>query len=58
MALEQLRILNNCFLNKDTDVVTGKVHLIILDIKSNVCMAGNGKDNHHTRQISRRIHFI
>ena len=32
--------------------------MIVLDSKSAMCMAKNGKDTKHTRQIARRIHFV
>ena len=32
--------------------------LIVLDSKSAMCMANNGKDTKHTRHITRRIHFV
>ena len=32
--------------------------LIILDIKSDVCMDNNGKDTKNTRHIKRRVHFL
>ena len=38
MDLAHFRILNNEFLNKYTDVVPDQAPLIILDIKSAICM--------------------
>ena len=32
--------------------------LIVLDSKSAMCMAKNGKDTKHTIHIARRIHFV
>ena len=32
--------------------------MIVLGSKSVMCMANNGKDTKHTRQISSRIHFV
>ena len=32
--------------------------LIVLDSKYAMCMAKNSKDNKHTRQIARRMHFV
>ena len=32
--------------------------LIVLDSKSDLCMANNGKDTKHTRHIARRMHFV
>ena len=46
------------FLNKDPDTVPEEPPLIVLDSKSAMFMAKNGKDTKHTRQISRRIHFV
>ena len=58
MALAYFRMLNYEFLNKDPDVVPEQAPLVILDRKSSICMANNGKDAKHTRHISRRIHFV
>ena len=32
--------------------------LIVLDSKSAMCMANNGKDTKHTRHVERRMHFV
>ena len=32
--------------------------MIVLYSKSTICMSKNGKDTKHTRQISRRMHFV
>ena len=32
--------------------------LIVLDSKSAMCMAKNGKDTKHTRHVSRRMQFV
>ena len=45
-------------LNKDTDIVPSEAPLIVLDSKSDMCMAKNGKDTNHKRHISRRIYFV
>ena len=58
MALAHFRLLIHNFLNKDPDIVTEEAPLIILDSKSDVCMAKNGKDNKQTRHISRRMNFV
>ena len=55
MALSHLRMLIHEFFNKDPDKFPEEAPLIILDIKSAVCMASNGKDTKHTRHISRRV---
>ena len=52
------RMLNNEFLNKDPNVVTEQPPIIILDIKSSVCMENIGKETKHTRHTSRRMHFV
>ena len=46
------------FLNKDPDIVPEEAPLIVLDSKSAMCMAKNGKDTKHTRHLARRIHFV
>ena len=46
------------FLNKDPDIVPEGAPLIVLDSKSAMCMAKNGKDNKHTRHIARRMNFV
>ena len=58
MALAHFRMLIHEFLNKDPDIVPKEAPLIVLDSKSAMCMAKNGKDTKHTRHISRRIHFV
>ena len=45
-------------LNKDLEIVPEKDPLIVLDSKSAMCMAKNGKDTKHTRYIARRMHFV
>ena len=32
--------------------------MFVLDSKSAMCMAKNGKDTKHTRYIARRMHFV
>ena len=39
------------YLNKDPDIVPDEAPLIVLDSKSAMCMAKNGKDTKHTRHI-------
>ena len=58
MALAHFRMLIHEFLNKDTDIFPEEAPLIVLDSKSAMCMAKNGKDTKHTRHIVRRIHFV
>ena len=52
MALLKSRILKNEFMNKGLDVVPEHAPLVILDIKSAVYMANNGKDTKHNRKIT------
>ena len=58
MALAHFIMLNNYLMNKDPDVVPEQELVIILDRKSSLCMASNGKYTKHTRNISRRIKFV
>ena len=58
MDLAHFRILIHELLNKDTYIVPEEDYLIILDIKSDVCMDKNGKDTKHTRHISRIVNFV
>ena len=39
-------------------MVPKETPLIVLDSKSAMCMAKNGKDTKHTRNISRRMHLV
>ena len=50
MDLAYFRMRNNEFLNKDPDVVPEQSPLIILDIKSDIYMANNGKDTNDNIQ--------
>ena len=45
-------------LNEDPDVVPKEAPLIVLDSKSAMCMAKNGRGIKHTRHISRRMQFV
>ena len=58
MALAHFRILIHELLNKDPYIVPEEAPLIILDIKSAMCMARNVKATKHTRRISRRVHLV
>ena len=58
MALAHFRMLIHELLNKDLDIVPEEAPLIVLDSKSSMCMAKNGKDTKHTRQIARMMHFV
>ena len=58
MYLAHFRMLINEYLNKNTDIVLEEAPLIVLDSKSDMCMANNDKDKKHTRNIATRIHFV
>ena len=57
MALAHLRMSIHEFFNKDPDIFPEEGLLIILCIKSDVCMTKNGKDTNHIRHIYRRVHL-
>ena len=57
MALAHFRMLVHELLNEDPDMVPKEANLILLDGKYAMCMAKNGKDTRHTRNIARRMHF-
>ena len=44
MVLAHFIMLINELLNKDPDIVPENARLIVLDGKSSICMANNGKD--------------
>ena len=58
MVLAHFRRLIHELLNEDPDMVPKEDPLIVLDSKSAMCMAKNGKDIKHTRHIARRMHFV
>ena len=58
MALAHCRMLIHELLYKDPDILPKEAPLIVLDIKSSICMAKNSKDTKHTRHIASRIHFV
>ena len=58
MALAHFRMLVHELLNENPDMVPKEAPLIVLDSKSAMCMAKNGKDTKHTRHIARRIHLV
>ena len=53
MALAHFIMLVNDLLNEDTDMVPKEAPLIVLDSKSTMFMAKNGKDAKHNRHIAR-----
>ena len=58
MALAHFRMLVHELLNEDPDMVSKENPLIVLDSKSVIYMAKNGKDTKHTRHIARRMNFV
>ena len=58
MALAHFRMSIHELLNKDPDIVLEEDPLIVLDSKSAMCMAKNGKDTKHTRHIARIMHLV
>ena len=58
MVLAQFSMLIHECLNTDTDIVSGEDPIIVLDSKSAMCMAKNGKDTKHTSHIARRMDFV
>ena len=58
MALVNFRMLIHEYLNEDTNMVPKEAPLIVLNSKSAVFMAKNGKDTKHTRHIASRMHFV
>ena len=58
MALAHFRILVHELLNEDPDMVPKESPLIVLNSKSAMCMAKNGRGTKHTRHISRSMHFV
>ena len=58
MALARFRMLVHEILNEDPDMVPKEAPLIVLDSKSTMCMAKNGRDTKHTRHIARRMYFV
>ena len=58
MVLAHFRMLIRELINKDQDIVPEEAPFIVLDSKSAMCMADNGKDTKHTRHIARRMHSV
>ena len=52
MDLAHFRMLVHELLNEDSDMVPKEAPLIVLDGKSSMCMAKNGKDTKHTIKIA------
>ena len=58
MDLAHFRMLVHELLNEYPDMVPKEAPLIVLDRKSAIFMAKNGRDTKHTRHIARRIYFV
>ena len=58
MTLAPFKMLIHELFNKYPDIVTEAEPLIVLDRKSFVCMANNGKDAKYTGHIDRRVYFV
>ena len=58
MALAHFRMLIHELFNKDPYIFPEGALLIILDSKSDMFMANNGKDTKHIRHISRIMHSV
>ena len=58
MDLSHFRMLIHELLNKDPDIVPEEDPMIVLDSKSDLCMAKNDKDNNHTRHIARIMYCV
>ena len=58
MTLAHFVMLIHELLHKYLDIFPEEAPLIVLDSKSSMCMAKNGKDTKHTRQISRIMHLL
>ena len=58
MGLAHFRMKVQELLNEDPNMVPKEYPLIVLDSKSAMCMAKNGRDTKHTRHIARRMHFV
>ena len=53
MALAHFSMFFHELLNKDPYIIPEEAPLIVLDSKSAMCMANNGKDNKQTRHIAK-----
>ena len=58
MALAHFRMLVHELLNEDPDMLPKEAPLIVLDRKSAMCMAKNGRDTKNTRHIARIMNFV
>ena len=58
MALAHFSMLVHELLNEDPDMVPKEAPLVVLDSKSAMCMAKNGRYTKYTIHIARRMHFV
>ena len=58
MDLAHFRMLVHELLNEDPDMFPKEAPLIVLDSKSAMYIAKNGRDTKHTRHIARRMHSV
>ena len=58
MFLAHFRMLIHELLKKDPDIVPKEAPMIVLDSKSDMCMAKNGRDTRHTKHIARRMNLV
>ena len=58
MAFAHFRMLVHELLNEDPDMVPKEAPFIVLDSKSAMCMAKNGRDTKHNRHITRKMYFV
>ena len=58
MALAYFRMVIHELLKKDPAIVPEEAPIIVLYSKSAICMAKNGRDTKHTRNIAMRMHFV
>lgn len=56
--LAHFKMLNSALKGEDPDQLPSDPPLIVMDSKSGIDMAKNGKNSKHTRHIMRRIHFV
>ena len=58
MSLAHFRVLIHKLLNKDREIVPEEALIIVLDLKSSMCIAKNSKDTKQTKHIARRPEFF
>ena len=58
MSLAYFRMFIHDFFNKNPDILPEEAPLILLNGKSDMCMAKKGKNTKHTGHIARRMHLL